>query len=183
MAIGRVASLLLIAVVMASCAVPGIAAGPDAGEKLPALNLEAMQSDGTFVPVDAATAAADKPVVYLFVKSDKWDRPVARFMKTFDSKLREYSGTATVTAVWLTNDLAQTKDYLPRAQQSLQFEHTTLAAFADDGAGPPSWNITSDVVLTAVIARGGKTVETLIFMSVNETDVASVGEALQKAVK
>lgn len=157
------------------------AAGPEVGRALSPLQVEVLQTGGEYKADDIATAAKEKPVVYLLVPAKKWDRPVARFMKTLDDKLASYSATAEIRAVWLTADLNATKEYLPRAAQSLQFKSVSLAVFADE-AGPDGWKPASDAQLMVVVANKGRAAATFSFPSVNETDVPQVGEALKKAL-
>ena len=57
---------------------------------------------------------------------------------------------AAVVGVWLTDDSAKSKEYLPVAQQSLQFQATTLTCFMGEKAGPKGWNINADARATVV---------------------------------
>jgi hypothetical protein len=130
---------------------------------------------------------ADKPEkaarVYLFVAADKWDRPIARYLRTLDGELvKGISGAdgAEATAVWLTDDKEQSKEYLPRAQQSLQFSKTALAVFLGDKQGPEGWNLDEGAHLTTVIVRDGKVAASFAYRSTNETDVPEVVKALGK---
>ena len=157
------------------------AAGPEVGRKLSPLKVEVLQAGGGYMADDIATAAAEKPVVYLLVPAKKWDRPVARFMKTLDDKLASFSATAIVHAVWLTADVGASKEYLPRAAQSLQFKNVSLAVFSDE-SGPEGWQPAGDGQLTVVVANKGRVASTFSFASVNETDVPKVGEAITKAL-
>jgi hypothetical protein len=174
-------SVIILAMLFAgpSCAV---AAGPEVGKDVPKLSAAVLGADGSYEDSDLAAKAQDKCVVYLLVNMAKWDRPIARFLKTLDMKLPEYAATPELVAVWVTTDVEQTKEYLPKARQSLQFERTTMAAFADDGNGPADWNVGNDASLTVVVTNQGKTAETFEFVSTNETDVPTVGEAIQKAL-
>jgi hypothetical protein len=88
-----------------------------------------------------------------------------------------------VVAVWLTEDAAKTKDYLPIAQKSLHLQSTALTCFTGEGAGPKDWGINADAHLTAVVTAGGTVVKAFGYQSINETDVPAVREALRKAVK
>src|SRR5688572_6354823 len=79
---------LVIFALVANCQTSK-AGGPAVGAKVPKLEIDVMQAGGDFQKSDAAKPAAETPTVFLFVKSDKWDRPVARFMKVLDGKLRD----------------------------------------------------------------------------------------------
>ena len=88
-----------------------------------------------------------------------------------------------VVAVWLTDDADKTKDYLPVAQQSLQFQATALACFTGGKAGPEGWGGNADAHATAVVAAGEKVAATFGYRSMNETDVPGVRDALKEARK
>lgn len=161
---------------------PASAAGPKVGEQVPKLAAAVLQADTNYEDADLAATSREKFVVYLLVNSAKFDRPIARFLKTLDMKLREYGATPELVDVWITADADQTREYLPKVRQSLQFEHTTLAIVADDGNGPADWNVTSDASLTVVVADRGKVAAVFEYQSTNETDVPKVGEAISKAL-
>lgn len=158
------------------------AAGPEVGKPLKPLKVETLQAGGEYgAAADIAAKANEKPVVYLVVSAEKWDRPIARFMKTLDDKLTAYSATAEIHAVWLTADGNATKDYLPRAGQSLKFQNVALSVFGD-ATGPDGWQPADDARLTVVVANRGRVSATFSFASANETDVPQVGEAIKKAL-
>jgi hypothetical protein len=156
--------------------------GPTVGSAVPALKIQAMTSDGNYEEADGATAAADKPVVYLLVQHSKWDRPIARFLKKLDDKLRDNSATAVAYGVFLSSDVEPVKEYLPKVNQSLKFQNMTLGSYTDDGTGPADWNVSGDSSLTVVVANKGKIAATFSYVSTNETDVPAVLEALKKAL-
>lgn len=173
---------MVVVAVGLSC-IAHAAAGPEVGAGVPKLSAAVLQAGDDYVDADLATTSKEKFVVYLLVNSSKWDRPIARFLKTLDSKLREYGASPEIAAVWITGTVDETKQYLPKVRQSLQFEHTTLAAVADDGNGPADWNTSADASLTVVIADRGKVAALFEFVSTNETDVPMIGEAIEKALK
>lgn len=160
-----------------------IQSGPTAGDAVPKLAVLQLQADDTYEANDAASSAQTKPTVYLFVNSAQWGRPMARFMVDLDRKLQEFSPQAEMAVVWLTNDVDQSKEYLPRAAKSLKLEHSSLAVFDGKASGPEGWTIDSEAHLTVVIAQEGKVKTSIGFISVNETDVPAIGEALRKPVE
>lgn len=160
----------------------GMESGPKAGYNVPAL--KAFGVVGTVVNKETDFTAARKaaPTIYLFVQSEHWDRPMARFLRTLDGKLGDVDNAAAV-AVWLGEKKAdEHKEYLPRAQMSLSLQNTDLTVFEGDRTGPEGWNVNTDAHLTVVIVLEGKVVKSIGFVSVNETDVKGVIEALTKAV-
>jgi hypothetical protein len=161
---------------------PGVVSGPDKGQKVPALKAFDATGPNKGKEVDYAAERKDRPTVYVFVQADKWDRPMARFLRKLDEAVREEED-ASVVAVWLTDDPDKTKAYLPVAQQSLQLQATALACFTGDKGGPEGWGVNADAHLTAVVANKGKVAATFGFRSLNETDVPAVRDALKAARK
>ena len=166
---------------LAFCAMQLAAEDAATGAAVKPLKVELLQSDGSYSQIDATQASETKPIVYLLIPSARWDRPVARFMKTLDEKLSGYSATAEVRAIWLSAEPDATKEYLPRVQQSLQLQKTTLGVYAD-AEGPEGWQPGGDIQMVAIVVHRGKMAARFAFGSVNETDVPQVGEAVAKSL-
>ena len=118
--------------------------------------------------------------VYLFVRADKFDRPMNRFMKALDGAVQKDFPDTCVVAVWLTDDVAKTKELLPRVQQSVGYGATALTCYAGGAEGPKGWGVNADAHLTAVLANMGKVAATFGYRSLNETDVPAVRDAVKK---
>ncbi len=159
----------------------GVSSGPAAGEKVPALQVFDATGENADKEVDYAAERKGRPTVYLFVRADKFDRPMNRFMKTLDGAVQKDFPDAYVVAVWLTDDAAKTKELLPRVQRSVGYGATALTCFTGGAEGPKGWNVNGDAHLTAVLANKGKVAATFGYRSVNETDVPAVRDALRKA--
>ena len=159
-----------------------LASGPDKGKAVPALRVFDATGQHEGKEVDYAADRKGKPTIYVLVRADRWDRPMARFLRKLDEAVRK-EGDTRVVAVWLTDDAEKTKKYLPVAQQSLQFERTALTCFTGGKDGPKGWGVNADAHLTAVVANKGKVAATFGFRSLNETDVPGVRDALKKARK
>jgi hypothetical protein len=157
-----------------------VVSGPAAGEKVPALKVFDATGENADKDVDYAAERKDKPTVYLFVRADKFDRPMNRFMKTLDAAVKKDFGDAYVVAVWLTDDVAKAKELLPRVQQSVGYGATALTCYAGGAEGPKGWGVNADAHLTAVLANKGKVAAAFGYRSVNETDVPAVRDALKK---
>ncbi len=167
---------------LAFCAMQLAAEDAATGAAVKPLKVELLQSDGSYMRIDAAMAANDdKPIVYLLIPAARWDRPVARFIKTLDEKLSGYSAAAEIRAIWLSAEPDATKEYLPRVQQSLQLQKTTLGVYAD-AEGPEGWQPGGDIQMVAIVVHRGKMAARFAFGSVNETDVPQVGEAVAKSL-
>src|SRR4029077_2960581 len=130
--------------------------GPEHGKKVPALKVFDATGNSQDKEVDYVAERKDKPTVYVFVQADKWDRPMARFLRKLDEIVLKESQEAYVVAVWLTDDVDKTKAYLPRAQQSLKLQNTALTCFTGEKEGPKDWGINADAHLSAVVAHKGR---------------------------
>jgi hypothetical protein len=161
----------------------GVQSGPGVGKKVPALKVFAVTGEQENKELDYAAERKNRPTVYVFIQADKWSRPTARFLKTLEKQVKKDSEDVYVVAVWLTDKPDETKQYLPRAQQSLQFEATALTFFKGEKAGPKGWHVNGDAHVTTVVANQGKVVASFGYLSHNETDAAKVRAALKKALK
>ena len=176
------ALLLLLSTLNASASAADIVTGPAAG-KTPELKVFDATGPNTGSEVDYTADRKEKPTIYVFVAADKWDRPVARFLKELDKAVEKSGDDGYIVAVWLTDDVAKSKEYLPKAQMSLSFQRTALTCFPGEKAGPKDWNISGDAHLTAVVANKGKVLKNFGYVSINETDVPTVMEEFKKALE
>jgi hypothetical protein len=159
-----------------------LSSGPEKGKKLPALKVFDATGPHEGKELDYAAERKDLPTIYLFVPADKWDRPMARFLRKLDEAMAKEGKEASVVAVWLTDSQDKTREYLPRAQQSLQFQVTALTSYTGDKSGPNDWHLNGDAHLTVVVASRQKVAAVFAYRSVNETNVPMVYEALQKII-
>ena len=163
-------------------AVGQVESGPAPGSTPKPFSVFVVTGDQADQISDLVATRKELPTVFLFVPKEKWDRPVARFVKILDAELEkgvEGAEGAAVVAVWVTDDPAASKEYLPRAQQSLMFKKTPLTVFEDSKFGPEGWSLNDSAHLTAVVVRGGRVVKSFGFQSVNETDVPDVVKLLK----
>lgn len=173
-------ALLVVAV---AARAQDVTSGPNKGDKVGALKVFDATGNNKDKDVDYAADRKDKPTVYVFVQADKFSRPIGRFLKELDKAVKKESDDAYIVAVWLTDDAEKTKEYLPRAQQSIKLETTALTCHTGDKAGPKGWGINGDAHVTAVVAHKGKVVGSYGYQSINETDVPGVTGALKKALE
>jgi hypothetical protein len=157
--------------------------GPEVGKKVPALKVYAATGDQENKTLDYAAERNARPTIYIFIQADKWSRPMARFLKSLEKQVQKDSVDASVVAVWLTDTPDKAKQYLPVAQQSLQFEKTVLTLFKGERSGPKDWGINLDAHATVVVANKGKVAARFGYLSINATDVPSVRAALKKTLK
>jgi hypothetical protein len=159
-----------------------LASGPEPGKKVARLNVFDATGPHKDEELDYAAERKGKPTVYVFVRADAWDRPMARFLRKLDEALPQVGEDCYVIAVWLTDDPDKAKQYLPVAQRSLEFQTTALTCFTGRKAGPREWGVNPDARLTAVVAHKGRVVKRFGYRSINETDVPAVRDALKKAL-
>jgi hypothetical protein len=153
--------------------------GPDIGKRVPELPVLAATGPNAGNEIDYADQRKEKPTVYVFIQADKWDRPMARFLRGLDEAMPKISQDAYVVAVWLTADQEKTKQYLPVAQQSLQLANSALTQFTGEASGPANWKLHSGAHLTAVVVAKGIVSASFAYRSVNETLVDDVARALK----
>src|SRR5262249_41280613 len=122
-----------------AAAAQDVVAGPEKGKAVPVLKVFDVTGPKKDKELDYAAERKARPTVYVFVRADKWDRPMARFLRELDKAVIKEGGDSAVVAVWLTDDADKTKEYLPRAQQSLQFEATALTCYTASKDGPAGW--------------------------------------------
>lgn len=181
--------LRTIAIWLSVCLAPSLAraqdlpSGPETGKPAPALNVLAATGPSAGGEVDYVGQRQTKPTIYVFVQADKWDRPVARFLRDLDKAMPQVDQDAYIVAVWLTDDQEKTKRYLPVAQQSVQLGSTALTQFNGDKAGPEAWHLHPGAYLTAVVVAKGKVAANFAYRSVNETVVPDVLDALKSGLK
>jgi hypothetical protein len=160
--------------VLAGTLAAQVESGPGVNSKVEPLKVAVVTGDDAGKEIDLAARRKEKPAIYVFIQADRWDRPMARFLRTLDQDLNRDRKDVPVIAVWLTEDVDKSKEYLPKAQQSLQFAQTTLAVHPGDKSGPKGWGINADAHLTVVVAENGKVTASLGYNSINETAVPDV---------
>ena len=151
-----------------------LASGPGADKKLDPLKVFVATGDLAGKEVEFIAERKEKPTVYIVVPAEKFSRPMARFIKTLDEKLNAERTDIDIIVVWLTDDVAKTKERLPRVQESLKLNRTTWCVYPGEKTGPNTWGINPDADLTLVIANGPKTTVSRGYHSINETDTPKV---------
>jgi hypothetical protein len=175
-------SILVVFGGFSSQALAQVESGPPAGTAPKPFSVFVVTGDEADKTSDPVAKRKDLPTVYLFVPREKWDRPAARFIKTLDAELEkgiEGAEGAAAIAIWVTDEPAASKEYLPRAQQSLMLMKTPLTVFEGSKFGPEGWSLNDAAHLTAVVVRGGRVIKSIGFESLNETKVPDVIEFLK----
>lgn len=154
--------------------------GPEPGKSLPALKVLDVTGPQKDKELDYVAERKDRPTVYLFLR--EFDRPIARFMKLLDTALVEDGGERMSVAVWIHGELEKNKEYLPRVQMSLKMEKTAMTTFRGDPT-VPGWELHGDARVTVLVAAKGKVAARFGYVSVNDTLVREVRQALTKAAE
>ena len=171
--------VVMIAVVMSSSPTwADVDSGPGEGNKLEPLKVVVVAGESSGKELDFVVERKEKPTVFVFVVADKFSRPMARFIKTLDDKLKADRPDVDIVAVWLTDDVAKSKDYLPKAFESLKTSRTAWSVFPGEKTGPNNWGINPDADITVVVSDGAKAKFSKGYRSINETEVPKVFEAL-----
>ena len=168
-----IAFATMLAFASARMALAEVPSGPQPGAAAATLKAFAITGEPKERDVDYATAIREKQTIVVFVAAKEFDRPMFRFLKTLDGDL---PAETRLIAVWLAEDAAKSKEYLPKISQ--YFNRATLAVF-EGVAGPNEWGVNLDARLTAVVLKNGKTVKAFGYVSLNETNVPEVLEALK----
>lgn len=162
--------LTIVLVVFSRPLLAQVDSGPKPGSKVEGLKVFAATGESSGEELDFAAQQKDKQTIYAFVQADKWDRPVARYLKTIDEALAKSHPDVQVIAVWLTGDVEKAKAYLPKAQESLKMAQTIFAVHPGDNSGPAGWGINDQAHITVVVAKDAKVTANFAYRSVNETD-------------
>lgn len=174
------ATIVAMAALSGAPAFAQLASGPREGDAVQVLKVLAATGDGAGAEIDASAPAREgKPAVLLFVQQSTFSRPIARFLRTLDEELSKRGDGTTATVIWLTDDIDAGREYLPRAQQSINLRATAWTIHPGDTSGPAEWGINADAHLTAVVVRDRKVAGSLAWRSLNETDVPAVLEKLK----
>jgi len=180
----RVATPLLAVVLAltASVAKADIESGPKPGTAVMPLKVFAATGDLAGKEVDYAAERAAKPTIYLFVPHDRFDRPLARMLKSLEKSAVEAGQDSSLVTVFLTNDEPKTKEHLPRIQMSLQFTANPMVVYPSATMGPEGWSVNTDAQITAIVVKDGKATASFGYRSANETVAPEIVAALKKAL-
>lgn len=172
----------ILMVLMSPLAWADIDSGPNVGTPVSSLKVFATTGDHTGKELDYAAERGEKPTVYVFIPHERFDRPLARFLKALEKAAIEAGNDAAVVTVFLTNDEAKTKDHLPKVQMSLQFTANPLVVYPSATMGPEGWAVNTDAQMTAIVVKDAKVAARFGYRSANETVAPEIVEALKKAI-
>lgn len=129
-------SLFLPLIVAAGALYTQVDSGPSVGSKIERLTAIAATGDAAGKETDYGAERNENPTIFIFVAADKWDRPMARYLRALDQSLAKDRIDVQIIAVWLADDVEQAKEYLPKAHASLKLSQTTFAVYTGEKGGP-----------------------------------------------
>src|SRR3954467_6035319 len=106
--------LMIVLIVFSRTLFAQVESGPKPGTKAEALQVVVATGDAAGKEVDFADQRKEKQTLFGSVQADKWDRPVARYLKTIDGGLAKSHPDVQLIAVWLTGDVEKAKAYFPK---------------------------------------------------------------------
>ena len=174
----RLVALVVVFVLSSSLAFADLDSGPGNGKTLEPLKVVVVAGESSGKELDFVAERKDKPTVFVLVVADKFVRPMARFIKVLDDKLKADRPDVDIVAVWLADDVTKSKDYLPKAFESLKTNRTAWSVFPGEKTGPNNWGINADADITVVVSDGAEATFSKGYRSINETEVPKVFEAL-----
>lgn len=176
------AAAIVVTLLLGQSVRADVDSGPKAGTQVSALKVFAVTGDNAGKELDYAENRGAKPTVYIFIPHEKFDRPIARYLKELEKSVKQSGDDVQMVTVFLSDDAEKTKEYLPRVQMSLQFTANPMTVFPSAKAGPEGWAVNTDAHLTAVVVHSGKVAASFGYRSVNETAVPDAADALKKVL-
>ena len=152
--------------------------GPKVGSVAPALKVRAVATDAV---VDLMADRKGSPTVVVLVRSEKFNRPLARGLKELDRESFRKNPDARVLMVFLAKDTGMWRDRLVLVNKSLQLDNTTLGV-TDEDKLMSDWAASSEDALTVVVVHEGKVVRGFGYRdSASEQEARDVVAVIPKA--
>lgn len=136
-------ALIAMIMLVTSVARADIESGPNVGTAVTALKVFAATGEHAGKELDFAADRGAKPTVYVFIPYDRFDRPLARLLKTLEKSVIEAGNEATVVTVFLADDEAAAKDRLPKANPAA-LNRRLIRVFPTRGNGCVTWRSPAD---------------------------------------
>lgn len=176
--------MLTVILLLSLHSLDDVSIGPDKGKPLPPLSITLAVGDAKGEKKDLAKLLDKEAGVILFVSSDKWDRPVARFLREVDQHLSKEATTKNTPArkayiVWVTKDVKKATDYLPLVQQSIKLGPTQWAIFEGEVYDAKDWVLSGDLPLQFLLTKDGKVTQGTGLKSVQEDTIKKIPEYLK----
>lgn len=158
-------------------AVLGADPGPAVGRAPPRIPAHLVKKDEKVG--DLLSDRKEAPSVVVLVRSEKFDRPLARTLRELDRESFRRNPDAKVLMVFLAADTKAWRDRLVLVDKSLQLDNTILAV-TDEEKLMTDWGAGIDHAMTAVVLGGGKVVKGFGFAQGADGQAAEILEAIPK---
>lgn len=159
-----------------------INAGPEAGKAVPSLMAMQIVGDQQGKSLEWSKVSKNQPTIFIFVRSDKWDRPVARSLKQIDTAvndLRKEEPKVQMCIIWISKDAENAKEYLPKAQQSIKLQASSWNHFNGEIYDVSGWQLSGDSALNIVVAKEGKVTWGKGYTNPHDSIARKVTQAIQ----
>lgn len=159
-----------------------IVAGPELYKPIPSLKTLQIVGDQADKEINWNETAKTKPHIIAFVRSDKWDRPVARVLKQLDDALitvRKDIPDVHLGIIWVSKDIERAKEYLPKVQQSIKLQASSWNHFNGEIYDTTGWQLSGDGALNIVIVKENKAAWGRSFSTMEESIVRKTISALK----
>lgn len=166
-----------MAVMLVLLAVLGADPGPAVGQAPPKVPAHLVKKDEKVG--DLLSDHKNAPGVVVLVRSEKFDRPLARTLRELDRESFRRNPDAKILMVFLATDKKAWRDRLVLVDKSLQLDNTTLAV-TDEEKLMADWGASVDHAMTVVVLNGGKVVKAFGFSEGGDGRAAGILEALPK---
>jgi hypothetical protein len=165
-------SMLMLLIVLGA-ADEGTAVGPEVGKQVPSLKTVQIAGEQRGKEVNWKQESKDKPTIFIFIRSDKWDRPLARVLRLVDESVAQdrqnASPGAQVALIWVTKDVDKAKEYLPRVQQSIKLQASNWNVFEGELYDVEGWVLSGDSTINVIIAKENKIAWGRAFQNVSDS--------------
>ncbi|MFT3882372.1 MAG: hypothetical protein QM703_22315 [Gemmatales bacterium] len=160
-----------------------IVAGPELNKPIPSLKTLQIVGDQADKEIDWKETAKTKPTLIVFVRCDKWDRPVARVLKQLDDALvaaRNDLPDTHIAFVWISKDGERAREYLPKVQQSLKMQASSWNHFNGEVYDATGWQLSGDGALNIVLVKDNKAVWGRAYSTMQESIAKQVMMELKR---
>lgn len=159
-----------------------IVSGPELNKPVPSLKTLQVVGDHADKEVDWKELTEKKPTLLVFVRSDKWDRPVARVLKQVDDALiaaRKDYPDVHIGIIWISKDAERAKEYLPKVQLSIKLQASSWNFFNGEVYDAAGWQLSGDGAINIVLVKEGKSTWGRAFDTMQESIARQAMAALK----
>ncbi len=154
--------------------------GPQAGEVLPELTVWPLYGQGGDETLGIVPGREETVHIIVFVHQRT--RPAFGVIRGVMAQARELGEKAQPALVFLTDDVAATRQWADIARQAIPKEGVSLGVSPDGIEGPGAWGLNRNVGLTVIVGRDGTTTASFAIVQPGAAaDVPLVARAVAEA--